>query len=406
MELNPFWKRGDFLAPKIQKNLIKFIKKNKNSTEDIIMEKKVTVIGGGNGAFATAADLTIRGNQVTLFELPRFAAGLSEVIEKGGIEMEAYANNGLTGGFAKLHKITTDIGEALAESDIVFIVVPTYSMDTIASLCAPHLRDGQIIVLTPANFGGALYFHNVMRSAGCTAKVTLVELSCMIYACRKKTPSSVWVRGYKHNMGTACFPSCDTDVVMPRLKTLYPHLKEYHNVLETGLSNINTTMHTSIMLLNAACIDNEEDRLFYRECCTKSLDNLMDALDAERRNLNVLGDTDIPHLTDIIRDWYAHQGAEGNTISELQHSLPHFGYSPMPKTMDYRYITEDVPFGLIPSVEFFKQFGFEYTVHKALVDVICAVCKRDFYKEARTMEQLGIAGMDREQLIRYLETGK
>ena len=151
---------------------------------------------------------------------------------------------------------------------------------------------------------------------------------------------------------------------------------------------------------------NEEDRLFYRECCTKSLDNLMDALDAERRNLNVLGDTDIPHLTDIIRDWYAHQGAEGNTISELQHSLPHFGYSPMPKTMDYRYITEDVPFGLIPSVEFFKQFGFEYTVHKALVDVICAVCKRDFYKEARTMEQLGIAGMDREQLIRYLETGK
>lgn len=74
MELNPFWQRGDFLAPKIQKNLIKFIKKNKNSTkEDIIMEK-VTVIGGGNGAFATAADLTIRGNQVTLFELPRFAA--------------------------------------------------------------------------------------------------------------------------------------------------------------------------------------------------------------------------------------------------------------------------------------------------------------------------------------------
>lgn len=65
--------------------------------------EKVTVIGGGNGAFATAADLTIRGNQVTLFELPRFAAGLSEVIEKGGIEMEAYANNGLTGGFAKLH---------------------------------------------------------------------------------------------------------------------------------------------------------------------------------------------------------------------------------------------------------------------------------------------------------------
>ena len=37
--------------------------------------EKVTVIGGGNGAFATAADLTIRGSEVTLFELPRSAAG-------------------------------------------------------------------------------------------------------------------------------------------------------------------------------------------------------------------------------------------------------------------------------------------------------------------------------------------
>ena len=58
-------------------------------------------------------------------------------------------------------------------------------------------------------------------------------------------------------------------------------------------------------------------------------------------------------------------------MSEIQKSLEHFGYSPMPKTMDYRYVTEDVPYGLIPSVEFFKQFGFPYTVHKALVDVLC-----------------------------------
>ena len=53
--------------------------------------EKVTVIGGGNGGFATAADLTIRGHQVTLFELPQFSSGLSEVIKRGGIDMEAYA---------------------------------------------------------------------------------------------------------------------------------------------------------------------------------------------------------------------------------------------------------------------------------------------------------------------------
>ena len=35
--------------------------------------EKVTVIGGGNGGFATAADLTIRGHQVTLFEVFQWA---------------------------------------------------------------------------------------------------------------------------------------------------------------------------------------------------------------------------------------------------------------------------------------------------------------------------------------------
>ena len=128
--------------------------------------------------------------------------------------------------------------------------------------------------------------------------------------------------------------------------------------------------------------------------------------DAERMALNAFGNTNVRSVTQICKDWYGHQGAKGDTLREVHYSLAHFAASKMPTTMNYRYVTEDVPFGLIPSVEFFKQFGFKYTTHKALVDVLCAVCARDFYKEARTMEQLGIAGMDREQLMHYLETGK
>lgn len=130
----------------------------------------------------------------------------------------------------------TNISEAIAESDIIFVVVPAYSMNTIASMCAPHLRDGQIVVLTPANFGGSLYFHNVMKQQGCTAQVTLAEFSCMMYACRKKSPSSVWVRGYKHNMGVACFPAAHTDEVVAKLKVLYPYLIKYNNILEQELN--------------------------------------------------------------------------------------------------------------------------------------------------------------------------
>lgn len=367
--------------------------------------EKVTIIGGGNGAFAAAADLTLRGNQVTLFELPRFGKGLDEVIERGGIDMETFPGNGLEGGFAQLYKITLDIEEALSESDIVMVIVPAYSLNTIAAICAPYLRDGQIVALCPANFGGSLFFNNTIKKMGYNKRILFAEFACMMYACRKKTQSSVWVRGYKHNLGVAFFPSKDSDSAFQRLKALYPYISHYNNVIETGLSNINTTLHTSLMLLNTANIDNKEDRLFYRECVTSSLDNILDDLDAERCALNVIEGMSVPHLTEIIKEWYGHQGAKGDSVSELQHSLPHFAYSKMPTTMNYRYVTEDVPFGLIPIAEFLKQLKFNCTVHKALADVLCSVCARDFYKEARTMDDLGLSGMNQEEIMCYLENG-
>ena len=160
------------------------------------------------------------------------------------------------------------------------------------------------------------------------------------------------------------------------------------------------------MLLNAACIDNQEDRLFYRECCTKSLDNILDALNQERQSLNVIDGMYVPSLVEIVKGWYGHQGAEGDTMTAVQHSLPHFAYSKMPTTMDYRYVTEDVPYGLIPTAAFLEQMGLKHTTHTALIDVLCAVCGKDFYEEAHSMEELGIAGMSQDGVMEYLRSGE
>ena len=157
--------------------------------------EKITIVGGGNGAFAASADLTLRGNQVTLFELPQFAGGIKEVMERGGIEMESFAGNGLEEGFAKLYKITTDVKEALAESDIIMVIVPSYSLETIAKLCAPYLRDGQIVALCPANFGGSLFrlcMHDVCLQEELSffcmgSRIQAQSRRCLIPEQRKRT---------------------------------------------------------------------------------------------------------------------------------------------------------------------------------------------------------------------------
>ena len=368
--------------------------------------EKVTIIGGGNGAFAAASDLTSRGNQVTLYEVPEFSASIKEVVAKGGIDLECLPSNGLRGGFAEIYKITTDIAEAMAESQIVMIIVPTYSIDTIIKLCAPHLRDGQIVCLCPANFGGSLYFHKCLKDMGIDKKIWIAEFACMMYACRKTGPSSVWIRGYKHDLGVAIFPRKNSEPIFDRLQGLYPYIAKYNSMIETGLSNMNTTMHTSIMLMSSACIDNGgENRLFYRECVTPALDNILDKLNEERMNLTKLPGVKLPTLPQILQHWYTYQGAEGEKVSDLLHSLPIFARSPLPTTLDHRYITEDVPFGLIPIAEFMDQYGFDHTFHTSLANILCAICGRDFYKSARTMDQLGIRGMSIERLMDYLDNG-
>ena len=64
---------------------------------------KIAVMGGGGGGQTIAADLTLDGHSVRLFEHPKFAAGLRAVRKKGGITA---SGSGRDRDFAKLDLVT------------------------------------------------------------------------------------------------------------------------------------------------------------------------------------------------------------------------------------------------------------------------------------------------------------
>ena len=82
--------------------------------------QKVTVFGGGNTAFAVAANLSLRGHEITLFELPEFAASLEPVQDTGIINLVGVAEQGA----AKIHRITSDVEEAIDVSDRLMLIAP------------------------------------------------------------------------------------------------------------------------------------------------------------------------------------------------------------------------------------------------------------------------------------------
>ena len=200
---------------------------------------KFAVLGAGNGGVATAADLTVRGFEVHLWEMPEFASSIKSLQEAGGVDLDVLPGTGLTKGFANIKMITTDLKMALDGVDVVMVIVPAFAHRTFAELCAPYLQDNQVVIICPGNFGGAMSFYQIFKKKGTAKNVVFAEGECMIYACRKKSPTEIWIRGYKRGFRIAAFPAKYTDKVMNLIKEAYPDCKPGNNVIETGLSNPN-----------------------------------------------------------------------------------------------------------------------------------------------------------------------
>ena len=75
------------------------------------------IIGAGNGGCAMAAHLSIMGFKVNLYN--RSEDKLKDIRENGGISIRGSIN-----GFGVLNKTTSDIEDAIRDTDIIMITTP------------------------------------------------------------------------------------------------------------------------------------------------------------------------------------------------------------------------------------------------------------------------------------------
>ena len=139
----------------------------------------IAVLGGGNGAFAHAAHLALKGFRVNMYEVLEFEQNIAGVRERGGIEFRPERLPDFPSGFAHLGVVSTDLGKVLAEAEVVWLVVPAFAQKRFAEACAPYFTPEQIVVLTPGN-GGALEFASVLRDQGVGDLPRLVEAETML----------------------------------------------------------------------------------------------------------------------------------------------------------------------------------------------------------------------------------
>jgi opine dehydrogenase len=76
-----------------------------------------------------------------------------------------------------------------------------------------------------------------------------------------------------------------------------------------------------------------------------------------------------------------------------------------PKNFEHKYVSEDVPVGLIPMREIGRAVGVATPALDAVIAVASIMAGTDFASSARTLDRMGLAGMNAAQIRRVVDNG-
>ncbi len=364
--------------------------------------QRIAVLGAGNGGCAAAADLAGRGFEVRLYNRSR--ERLEPLLQRGGLERHGEAGE----GFVELAEITDDLERAVGGADLVMLTVPISAHPFYARRLGPILPRGAVLFLNPGHMGGGLFMaHEIHRLTG-RADVRTCEVSTLAYACRMRGPASVNIMRVMRSLPFAAFPGRDQDELFELLSPLYPSLVQASHVLETGFLDINAVEHPPQIICNAGWVEHTQGAyLFYYEGTTPSVGRVIDTLDRERIAVAEAAGVPTKPFVQVFQEMgYTTEAAVrvGTAHAALQDSAPN-RWIRGPKSLDHRYLHEDVGWGLVPWSELGRSFGVATPVVDALITLGSALNGRDYRVEGLTLERLGLAGRRPEELADYLREG-
>ena len=358
---------------------------------------KIAVLGSGNGGSAVAFDCAASGHEVSLFDFDPFPENIYAIHTAGGISSE-----GDLSGFQTVSYAGHDIGTALQGADVIYAVGPAYSTRPFAEACKPYLKKGQIVIVCPSSCGGALEFKLGAGLEMGEEDILVAETSTLPYAVRVIAPGKLHVfLKLKGGSYLAALPAAHTDFILNKISDVYPTMEAAANVLQTSLQNGNPIIHPAVTLLNTALIERTQgDFLFYEEGVTNSVGRMIKAVDEERvaigekLGITILPDPDLGCLQGYMTE---------ATYDAGYISAPGFRGIGAQKSLNHRYLNEDVGYGLVFMKQLGAQLGVDTPVMTALIAIASVVMNRDYLREApRTPESLGLAGFSADELTNLL----
>lgn len=360
-----------------------------------MIAKKIAVLGGGHGAHTMAADLTRKGHTVNMYEMPHFKDNMAKVFDTRKIEV-AGSEHFVT----DLNMVTDDIDKAIDGVHYICLVTPAFAHGDYARLLKGRVKKDQIIVVFPGAFF-ALQFRYIFDND--TECPVIADVNNLPYDTRVEAPGKVSLFG-RNDVNIAFMPADAGPALIDEMREdLFPFVKVYNDVLECGLSLVNPAWHTGPCLLSVTAIENPTINFFvYEHGWTPSACKLNMVLDKERKAVG-------KELGYHLRPMEDFSGMPEDFTWQQLYAAGHgsIALTPIcgPNSIFSRYLTEDAPFGLVPWAAIGELLGVPMPMTNSCIDIYNVIHETDWREKGLGVSDLGISGITKEQLIKYVRTG-
>ena len=339
---------------------------------------RIAVVGGGNGAYAAAADFAAQGHEVRMWR--RNTAALQNTLVVRDAEGERSVSV----------RACEKIEEALKGAELVFMPDPAFTQADNAKRVAPHLADGQVVFLAPGTFGSYV-MTKIIREAGNKAEFAFAETGTLPWLTRKHGPNTAAITARATRLPTGVYPRRLHERTFSILKKVFP-VEPVEDALSGALMNAGPIIHPPLILMNAGPLEHFEKWDIHKEGTQPSIRRVTDALDGERIAAREALGYKAPHFP--LADHYKADGDEWMYGRKVHKKLTDSNdWRERIVLTEHRYMREDVEYGLAFLVSVCEQAGVPCPVARGLLALGSAVLGRDLRKTGRTLEGMGITSL-------------
>ena len=352
----------------------------------------ITIIGAGNAGVTMAAHLKLLGfDDVRLCGHSMHTIG--DIIEnRNRITLHGDVD---VAGEAEIDMVSADLSRVAPGTDVFVCVVPAHHHRALIAALAKHCVDGQILWFHPGRTGAVWEAQQVLRGNSVTADVGLIESETLLYACRR-TGVAAHVYHVKEHLQVAGASRRDLDRFAALLGNALPTTLVPSTLLETSLNNIGMLFHPLPTIMNLTRMQHDETFDYYVDGMTSVVVSILEKMDVERLAVAAAYGVQLQSAKEWLWDCYE---STGETLYDAIRRNGRYVGIKAPHLHDpsaiesLRYITEDVPCGLVPIVELGHKAGVAVPVLEAVVTMANAAIGARFWETGRTLARLGLADL-------------